>query len=447
VNATSNSDARSTSTDTASSRADLLEQLKAHLEPPLLTEVSGKFAAYENELQYAKLKIQLLEEKLRLQRIAKYGPGSEKLSNLQLELLELEPGVSNTEVAAESEREALPSSSEEKKKRRKHPGRQTLPADLARVERVIGCTPEQCVCGGCGGETKVIGYDVSEVLDVKPAEYFVQVTKREKRACKTCEEQGVAMAPLPVRIIDKSLVSDRIIIDTIVSKYADHNPLYRQSVIFLRDAGINISRATMCGWVMTVGEMLAPVVGAMRRQLLAGSYIQADETTVDVQMHDRSGKNHQAYLWQYSTPGGATIFDFRMSFSFLGFEFRRVLSFKGKWRPQYTPRLKKRTALLGKLKEIFRRYVSQPVELVITLINPILRGWVNYFAVGDSGRSFSLVKDWVEKKVRRHLMRAQKRKGFGWKRWSKRWLYEDLKLFNNYRVKRDGPLPKVVPAR
>jgi RNA-directed DNA polymerase len=135
------------------------------------------------------------------------------------------------------------------------------------------------------------------------------------------------------------------------------------------------------------------------------------------------------------------------SFSFLGFEFRRVLSFKGKWRPQYTPRLKKRTALLGKLKEIFRRYVSQPVELVITLINPILRGWVNYFAVGDSGRSFSLVKDWVEKKVRRHLMRAQKRKGFGWKRWSKRWLYEDLKLFNNYRVKRDGPLPKVVPAR
>ena len=135
------------------------------------------------------------------------------------------------------------------------------------------------------------------------------------------------------------------------------------------------------------------------------------------------------------------------SFSFLGFEFRRVLSFRGKWRPHYTPRLKKRTALLGKLKEIFRRYVSQPLEQVITLINPILRGWVNYFAVGDSGRSFSFVKDWVEKKVRRHLMRAQKRKGFGWKRWSKRWLYEDLKLFNNYRVKRDGPLPKVVPAR
>jgi len=79
-----------------------------------------------------------------------------------------------------------------------------------------------------------------------------------------------------------------------VGKYAGHNPLFRQSVIFLRDAGIDISRATMCGWVMTVGEQLAPVVGAMRRDLLTGSYIQADETTVDIQTHDRRGKNHQA---------------------------------------------------------------------------------------------------------------------------------------------------------
>ena len=308
----------STPGNSSSLSFDLLEQLKTQLPESLFATVSGTFATYEkqldtksNELQHARLKIQLLEEKLRLQRIAKYGSGSEKLSNLQLELLEFEPGVSNAEVAAESERDALPPTPE-KKKRRKHPGRQTLPADLPRVERVIACTPEQCVCGSCGAETKVIGYEVSEVLEVKPAEYFVQVTKREKRACKKCEEQGVSMAPLPVRIIAKSLVSDRIIIDTLVGKYADHNPLFRQSVIFLRDAGIDIGRATMCGWVMTVGEMLTPVVGAMRRELLAGSYIQADETTVDVQMHDRRGKNHQAYLWQYGTPGRTTIFDFQM---------------------------------------------------------------------------------------------------------------------------------------
>jgi len=291
--------------------AELFEQLKEQLPETLFAFLRGRIATYEeqlgaaskqldttrSELQYARLKIQVREEHLRLRRIAKYGPGSEKLSDLQLQLLEEEPGVSRQEVAAESEREPLPAAGddEKKRKRRPHRGRQTLPANLPRVEKVIACTPEQCVCGNCGKQTVVIGYEVSEVLNVKPAEYFVEVTKREKRACKQCEEQGVEAAPLPARIIDKSLVSDQIIIDTIVSKYADHSPLYRQSAILLRDAGVDISRATMCGWVMTVGERLEPVVGAMRKELLAGSYIQADETLVDVQVHEKRGKNHQAY--------------------------------------------------------------------------------------------------------------------------------------------------------
>jgi transposase len=278
----------------------------------VIAQLEKQLEFKSRELEYAQLKIQVLEERLRLQRIARYGPGSEKLSNLQLELLEQEPGVSSQEVAAESEREA-PSPVGEAKKKRNHPGRQTLPAELPRVERVIACTPEQCVCGNCGAETRVIGYEVSEVLDVEPARYFVQVTKREKRACKSCPEQGVAAAPLPVRIIDKSLVSDGVIIDTVVNKYCDHSPLYRQSVALLRDAGIDISRATMCGWVMTIGELLMPVADAIRRQLLAGTYIQADETPVDVQTHDGSGTNHQGYLWQYGTPGGMAVFDFRMS--------------------------------------------------------------------------------------------------------------------------------------
>jgi RNA-directed DNA polymerase len=132
------------------------------------------------------------------------------------------------------------------------------------------------------------------------------------------------------------------------------------------------------------------------------------------------------------------------SFTFLGFEFRRILSRKGAWRPNYTPKLKKRTALLGKLRDVFRRFASQPVGRVIEQINPILRGWVNYFAVGHSSRCFSFVKDWVEKKIRRHLMRARKRKGFGWQRWSRPWLYGELGLFNAYRVRRPGP--KAQPA-
>jgi RNA-directed DNA polymerase len=133
------------------------------------------------------------------------------------------------------------------------------------------------------------------------------------------------------------------------------------------------------------------------------------------------------------------------SFGFLGFDFRRIRSIsRNVWRAHYTPKLKKRTALLRKLKEVFRRYQSQPVERVIQLINPILRGWVNYFAVGHSSECFSYIKDWVEKKVRRHLGRSRKRRGFGWKRWSRQWLYAKLKLFNGYRVCR--PLMKASPA-
>src|SRR5487761_2564998 len=160
-------------------------------------------------------------------------------------------------------------------RRFRHPGRQTLPASLPRVERSISCTSEQCVCAGCGQATTVIGYEASEQLDVEPAKYFVLVTKREKRACKRCEERGVMAAPLPPRIIEKSLVSDRVIVDAIISKYSNHCPLYRQSVILLRDAGIAISRATIDGWVMRVGDLLTPIVGVMRNELLRGSYIQA----------------------------------------------------------------------------------------------------------------------------------------------------------------------------
>jgi RNA-directed DNA polymerase len=98
------------------------------------------------------------------------------------------------------------------------------------------------------------------------------------------------------------------------------------------------------------------------------------------------------------------------------------------------PKPKKRTALMRKLKEIFRQFVSQPVRSVIGRINPILRGWVNYFRVGNSSGCFSYIKLWVEKKVRRHLLRARGRKGFGWKRWSTPWIYDTLGLFNDYRV-------------
>ena len=135
------------------------------------------------------------------------------------------------------------------------------------------------------------------------------------------------------------------------------------------------------------------------------------------------------------------------SFGFLGFDFRRVRSLRGVWRAQYTPQMKRRTALLRKLKKVFRRFQSQPVGRVVKIINPILRGWVNYFAMGHSSRCFGYVRDWVEKKIRRHMMRARKLQGFGWKRWSRRWLYDMLGLFGNYRVRQSWSAPKALPTR
>ncbi len=266
-------------------------------------------AQLKSKLQYAELRIRLLEERLRLMRIEKYGAGGERLSQAQMQLFEQAPVVSEMIEPAEPEHAPVRRPT---KGSSKHPGRQELPASLPRVERVLPCTPDQRLCKRCGRETVVIGYEESSQLDVEPAKYFVLVTKREKRACRSCEELGVVSAPLPPRIIEKCLASDRIVIDTVVSKYCNHTPLHRQSVILERDLGLKISRATLDGWVLKVGELLIPMVAAMRRELISGTYIQADETPVDVQTREGRGQNHQAYLWQYSRPGGTAVFDFRL---------------------------------------------------------------------------------------------------------------------------------------
>jgi len=289
---------------------ELLGELREKVPAEVIEQLTHNWRKQTEALARSQKENRLLRELLRLMRVEKYGPASERLSDEQLELLEQEPGVSQAEVQAESERAQLQLSLKGPKQR---PVRQALPAELPRIEQLIACQPQECVCGACGQEKVVIGYEMAEQLDVEPAKYFVRVTKREKRACPHCPEQGVACAPLPPRIIEKSLASDRLIIETIVNKYADYVPLYRQSAILERDTGLELSRATLCGWVMRVGELLRPISRAMAKELLVSDYLQADETPVGVQMHDGRGKNHQGYLWQYSQPAGAVIFDFQLS--------------------------------------------------------------------------------------------------------------------------------------
>ena len=273
----------------------------------VVLDPQAHIAMLERELEWAHWKIQVLEERLRQRRIQVLGPHSETLSDLQLELLaDEEPGVTREEVEAEARRQPLPQKPSE---RRPHPGRRSLPREnLPRIEQVIRCAEPKCRT--CGAETSIIGYDESEVLDVEPAHYFVHVTKREKRACGKCA--SIVMPELTPRIVEKGLASDAVVIRTVIAKYCDHLPLYRQQVMLEREAGVEISRATLDGWVMRVGELLQPVVAAMRQDLLRASYLQADETSVPVQMHDKRGADHQAYLWQYGKPGGETVFEFQL---------------------------------------------------------------------------------------------------------------------------------------
>ncbi len=133
------------------------------------------------------------------------------------------------------------------------------------------------------------------------------------------------------------------------------------------------------------------------------------------------------------------------TFSFLGFQFYRKKTRKGKFAPHFSPTAKSQKKLMNTLSREFKRMKSWPIRIVIETINPIVRGWVNYFRAGHSSSSFGYIKDWVEKKVRRNLARACKRKGVGWNRWSKKLLYETLELFDDYQVKYLEP--KVIPTR
>lgn len=288
----------------------------------VIAELQARLQKKQNALTLSELKVQALEERLRLERIARYGRRSEKLSDFQLSLLDFEPAVSSEEIAAEGERPPLTAPEESSaasspakpisKKSKKHSGRNPLPAHLPRVEKIIACTPAQCVCGRCNGEKKVIGYEETEVLDVKPAEYFVAVIKREKRACTKCANSAVQTAAAPARIAPKSVFSDAVLIDLVVKKYCDSLPLYRQQAELRRDAGLDLPLTTINDGVLRVGELLIPVAHAMQREILASGYVQADETPVGVQTEEKKGSNHTAYFWQYGSPGKGVVFDFRM---------------------------------------------------------------------------------------------------------------------------------------
>lgn len=276
-------------------------------------DLAQALADAQTEIRRLHRIIELQKEQIRLINIKRFGPKGEKLSSLQGALLLEEPSLTAQEVAQEAE---LPREQKEqpvpraKQPRPNHPGRERLPEHLERREQIIPCCPEDCTCDKCGGQRPVIGYEIREELACEPAKFWVRVIKREKRGSHCQEEQGVATAPAPAQIVPKGKLSNQFIIEVLVRKYQLHLPVYRQCAALAEDFEIDLSRKTLTDAILAAGGLLQAVVRAQRLELLAGGYLQADETTVPCQTGQRTGRNHRAFIWEFSEPGGRVVFEF-----------------------------------------------------------------------------------------------------------------------------------------
>lgn len=273
------------------------------------------FEGLQAELARLQRLIELKDEQIRLLNFRLFGPKSEKLSSAQIPLLLQEVSLTAQEVDQEAERPEPEKQVPELKprpRRPNHPGREPLPEHLERREEIVPCCPEDCRCSKCGAERPVIGYETREELACEPAKFWVRVIQREKRGSHCQEEEGVATAAAPAQIVPKSKLSNEFIIEVLARKYQQHLPVYRQCAVLAQDHGIDLSRKTLTDAILAAGGLLSAVVRAQRLELLAGGYVQADETTMPCQTGEKTGRNHRAFMWEFSRPGGVVIFDFQM---------------------------------------------------------------------------------------------------------------------------------------
>ena len=244
--------------------------------------------AGENEAQAERIR-RLEHLNLELIRLL-YGKRSEKLSadERQLAFEELEGASAEVEAAA------APEDPSPRGSKRPRPARNIghLPEHLPRIEQVIEPESTLCPCG-CG-EMVRIGEDRAERLDIVPAQLRVIVTVRPKYACRTCEG-GVTQAPTPARLIEGALPTEGAIAHVLISKYADHLPLYRQAQIYAR-SGLDLDRSTLAGWVGKAAFHLRPVYDRLKAALKTSSNLGLDETTVRV-LDPGRGKTKTGYLW------------------------------------------------------------------------------------------------------------------------------------------------------
>lgn len=238
----------------------------------------------------------LLRQKLDVLCHKLFGKKSEAVSDAQLRLAfaqlaeELKPRDEPTEM----------DTGERPGKRHRRPprptGRRPLPASLPRQRVEIDISDADKVCA-CGTRKTRIGETVSEKLDYVPASVRVIETVRLKYACPHCHD-GVCVAPAPPQAVERSLATEGLLAHVVVSKYLDHLPLYRLERIFQREH-LDLSRATLCGWVADVATALAPIGDELRRQVTAATYLQTDDTPVTILEEHGSRKGR---IWTYLDP-------------------------------------------------------------------------------------------------------------------------------------------------
>lgn len=230
-----------------------------------------------------------LEALIAALRQAMFGRKSEKIDPDQFELAleDIEAGIARGE--AEGEANELVTATATSKPRKTNRG--SLPRHLPRIEEII--EPGETTCG-CGAKQHVIGADVSERLDVIPAQFRVIVTRRPKYACRSCTN-GVMQAPAPARLIPGGMPTEATVAHVLVSKYADHLPLYRQSQIYSRQ-GIDLDRSTLAAWVGKAAFELRTVFDALVADLKRSTKLFMDETRAPV-LDPGKRKTKTGYFW------------------------------------------------------------------------------------------------------------------------------------------------------
>ena len=271
---------------------------------PREQELTEQLLQCQEALQQARRENELLRQKIDSLVRRLFGSSSEQLDPAQLDLLLQVP----INVPAPTEAAPAPAIPQPAPAPRRKPREPRLPENLPVVEEVI--EPE--VVRAQPEKWRCIGVETSEQLDYEPGRFLRRRTIRRKYAHRTEPDQAPVIAPLPERLLDRSLPAVGLLVFILVSKYCDHLPLYRLEQIFARRHGVNLPRQTLARWVALAAGWLRPIYEAIRTGVLADGYVQMDETPIEY-LAPGHGQTKQGYLWAGSRPGGDVFFHWATS--------------------------------------------------------------------------------------------------------------------------------------